>query len=159
MFCLCIKAGRLSFSYIQDTVAWQVFHHLSLFLYLFPFIFKQRFSHKHLLDSYEWLDFTWFFFLICFLHHFFFLLHTTVYFIMILSSGLFSSFSYLCVAFSFCFSFVLPANDNQHTDGKPVPVSLSSLPSFTFQFPVLSCLTARYQTTHHPFITHLISRL
>lgn len=57
------------------------------------------------------------------------------------SSGLLLFFflsSYLCVAFSFCFSFLLPANDNQHTDGKPVPVSLSSLPSFSFQFPVPS---------------------
>lgn len=42
--------------------------------------------------------------------------------------------SYLCVAFSFCFSFLLPANDNQHTDGKPVAVSLSSLLSFTSLF-------------------------
>lgn len=129
----------------------------SVSLFLFPFILERRYSPRNLSDSFGLLDFTFF------MHWVFYYFPATkllFIFLWFSSSGLLLFFflsSYLCVAFSFCFSFLLPANDNQHTDGKPVPVSLSSLPSFSFQFPVWSRHTAWCQTTRHPFTAHPMS--
>lgn len=60
--------------------------------------------------------------------------------------------------FLFCFSsFLLPANDNQHTDGKPVPVSLSlsSLPIVSVSNFLSGPVTAWYQTTHRHRSSHV----
>lgn len=132
-----LYTDRRSPFHIQDTTAWRVFYHLPL---CFSICFLS-FSSSVTLPETVWtaLSCLTSLFLCIDLFLFFSSTKTVVYFTMIFFFWpppllLFSS--YLCVAFSFCFSFLLPANDNQHTDGKPVPVSLSSLPSFSFQFPV-----------------------
>ena len=97
-------------------------------LSLCPFILKTRISPRNPLDCFELLDFTWVLHLICFL----FSSNKTVYFVMIFffwPSPLFLPLLLpLCCFFFFASLSSFPANDNQHTDGKPVPVSLSPLP-------------------------------
>lgn len=61
--------------------------------------------------------------------------------------------SYLSVAFSFfCFSFLLSANDNQHTDGKPVLDYPSSHVRFSFLSSAITHSDARPTTIHPPLI-------
>lgn len=121
-------------------------------LCLFPFSFKKHHSSS---DCF-FLPFVFF----CFVYLFFSTHQTVVFYSydFLLLAGLLVFFlsSYLFVLlFLFCFSFLLPANDNQHTDGKPVPDALSSLPSSTSQFPVIS----HSVTADHPsrLTLHLMS--
>lgn len=111
-----IKAGRHSFSYIQDLVAWQVFQHHPLYLYLFLLIFKQRHSPKHLLNCFELLDFT------CSFVFFLSSSHNCLFYYNFIFWPPFLLPLTFCVAFSFCFSL---SSQLMTTNTQMVSLSLS----------------------------------
>lgn len=57
--------------------------------------------------------------------------------------------SYLSVAFCFCFSFLLSANDNQHTDGKPVLDCLLFHVGHSFLFSAITHPDVKPSSIHH----------
>lgn len=79
----------------------------------------------------------------------FFFLNCCPFYYGFLLSGRSLHCSYLSVALCFCFSFLLSANDNQHTDGKPVLDCLSFHVGHSFLFSVITHPDVKSSSIHH----------